>query len=237
MSLTTPFWYDNILKVMGIVPALHRAQLEDSQMLTRQERKLRDVEQRLAVANTQLSRTQADLLQANRVQQEAMTWTRMVVLARLTDATKAGRPFVSELAMARSAEALGGDLAGPAALIAPYAPIGVPTQDDLTRDFRRLTDPVLRPGRGLNPLAWASAALSYLPFARPVADPDPDRAALREAATLVEAKRPQEAATLLRPLAGPMRDAMAGWLADVDARAAADGLERRVETAMRPGRG
>jgi len=237
VSLTTPFWYDGALRLLGFVPSLHRAQLEDALTLSRQERKLRDVEQRLSTASTQLARTQADLAQANRVQQEAAVWTRIVVLARLAEATRSGRPFVSELTMARSANALGGDLVPLATVIAPYAPIGVPTMDDLARDFRRLTDPVLRPPRGLNPLAWASAAFSYLPFGRPAVDPDPARAALREAAALVEARRSFEAAALLRPLTGPVRDGMAGWLADVDARAAADALDRRVEAAMRPGRG
>ena len=237
VSLTTPFWYDGALRLLGVVPSLHRAQLEDVLTLSRQERKLRDVEQRLSSANTQLARTQGDLAQANRIQQEAAAWTRMVVLARLTEAMRSGRPFVSELAMARAANAIGGDLAPLAAVIAPYAPIGVPTVDDLGRDFRRLTDPVLRPARGLNPLAWASAALSYMPFGRGAIDPDPARAALREAAALVEAKRAFEAAAVLRPLTGPVREGMAGWLADVDARAAADGLDRRVEAALRPGRG
>jgi len=235
VSLTTPFWYDGALRLLGVVPSLHRAQLEDALNLSRQERKLRDVEQRLSTASTQLARTQADLAQASRVQQEAAAWTRIVVLARLAEATRSGRPFVSELTLARSANVLGGELVPLATVVAPYAPIGVPTMDDLARDFRRLTDPVLRPPRGLNPVAWASAAFSYLPFGRAAVDPDPARAALREAAALVEVRRAFEAAALLRPLTGPVRDGMAGWLADVDARAAADTLDRRVEAAMRPG--
>lgn len=236
VSLTTPFWYDGALRLLGIVPSLHRAQLEDALTLSRQERKLRDVEQRLSTASTQLARTQADLAQANRVQQEATAWTRLVVAARLAEAVKSGRPFVSEWAVAQASNVLGGDVAATTAVIAPYAPIGVPSMDDLARDFRRLTDPVLRPARGLNPLAWASAALSYLPFGRTAPDPNPGLAALREAAALVEVRRIFEAAALLRPLTGPVREGMVGWLADVDARAAAEALDRRVSAAMRPGR-
>ena len=52
----------------------------------------------------------------------------------------------------------------------------------------RATDPVLRPARGLNPVAWASAAYAMLPFARSASDTDPARALLREAAALVDAR-------------------------------------------------
>jgi len=58
----------------------------------------------------------------------------------------------------------------------------------------------------------------------------------REAAALVDAGRPFEAADRLRPVRGPVGELMAGWIADVDARLVADALLQRVDALIVNGR-
>jgi hypothetical protein len=235
VSLTTPFWYDGALRLLGLSTAIIQAQREDALAITRHERKLRDVEQRLGTAQSQLTRAQADLTQAARRQEETAAWTRVMILARLSEVLRRGQPFGPELAMARGAGAVSGDLMPLLERVSPYAPIGVPTMADLASDFRRVTDPVLRPSRGLNPLAWAATVISWTPFARPAPDLDPGRAALRDAGERVQMGDIMGAATRLRPVNGPMATLMAGWIADTDARAAADLLNARVDAMLRAG--
>jgi len=237
VSLTTPFWFDSALRVLGVTPALHQAQREDTMAIGRQERKLRDVEQRLGAADAQLVRTRSDMARVERVRADTAAWTRVIVLTRLTDALRRGMPFHAELVTARALEGPESDLGPLIAAVGSYAPIGVPTDATLAADFRRVTDPVLRPARGLNPIAWVAAVAAWLPFGRGSADPDPAHAVLRDAAALVAAGRIEQAASLLRPLSGPARDLVGGWLADVDARLAANTLEQRVGALMRAGMG
>ena len=235
VSLTTPFWYDGALRLLGITTTIGQAQQEDALAISRQERKLRDVEQRLSTTATQLTKAQADLTQAARKQEETAAWTRVMILARLGEALRRGTPFGPELAMARGARAATGDLTPLLDRFAPYAPIGVPTTQDLGQDFRRVTDPVLRPARGLNPLAWAATVIAWTPFGRPAPETDPGRLALREAASRVRDGAVTDAATMLRPVTGPVADMMAGWLADADARAAADAFNQRIDALLRAG--
>jgi hypothetical protein len=233
VSLTTPLWYDNVLRGLGLTTALDRQQLADTVAISAQERRLRDVEQRLSATTGQLSRAQADLARAERQQRDATEWTRRMLLLRLTETLRHGVPFSAELAIIRSSGA--GEVAPQLDQIAPYAPIGVPTLGDLERDFRRLTDPILRPYRALNPMAWLRAAWGLIPYA-PLADRDPGREQLRETAEFLRAGDPQGAARHLRSANAAMTEMMAGWLADADARVAADALIRRVETPTGPRR-
>lgn len=228
VSLTTPLWYDGALRVLGMTTVLNRAQQEDALAIARQERMLRDVEQRLTAANTQLARTRTDLTEAARKQAETAAWTRVMILARLHEALRRGAPFIPELAMVRSAGGAPAELMPLIERIAPYASIGVPTATDLALDFRRITDPVLRPNRGFSPLAWAATVVAWTPFGRPAAEPDAGRTALREAGARMREGDIAEAVALLRPVTGPVAEMMAGWLADTDARATADALGRRV---------
>lgn len=230
VSLTTPFWHDSVLRGFGWFTALDREQQTDTIAISAQERRLREVEQRLTATTGQLSRAQADLLRAERQQRDATDWTRRMLLLRLSEALRQGAPFMTELAITRSAGAGTADIAPTLDLIAPYAPIGVPTRADLERDFRRLTDPVLRPYRALNPMAWARSAWGFFPFTQP-ADRDPARDAMREAAEYVRLGDIHGAAQLLRT--ANVEETIAGWLADADARAAADMLIRRVEALPR----
>lgn len=234
VSLTTPLWYDGALRFLGLTTALTQAQREDALAIARQERRLRDMEQRLGAASAQLSRTQSELSQATRRQEETAAWTRVMILARLGEMLRQGVPFTTELAMARAAGA--GEQTPLLDRLAPYAAIGVPTTNDLTSDFRRVTDPVLRPARGLNPIAWASAVYAMMPFVKPAPEADPGRIALRDASALVQAGRIGDAATLLRSAQGPVAELMAGWLADVEARATAEIFNRQVEALLRAGR-
>jgi hypothetical protein len=143
---------------------------------------------------------------------------------------------MAEVAMVRSSGAATGELQPLVARIVPYAPIGVPTAVDLANDFRRVTDPVLRPARGFNPVAWAATVVAWTPFGRTAADTDPGRTALREAGARMRDGQINEAVAILRPVSGPVAEMMAGWLADTDARAAADTLGIRVDAMLRAGR-
>jgi hypothetical protein len=236
VSLTTPIWYDEVLRTLGVPSAVFRAQMEDSLVIARQERKLQDVQQRLGATVGQLAQAQAALAQAARRQEEASNWTRVLILARLGEALRVGQPFVAEMAMVRGVGATVGEFSPLMARVAPYAPIGVPTAADLARDFRRVTEPVLRPNRGLNPLSWATAVWNALPFTPVVPDADPDRAALREAVAQLQSGNLIEAVTLARTVSGPLAAVVAGWLADADARFAADLLNQRVDGLLREGR-
>ncbi len=233
VSLTTPFWYDGALRVLGITTAINQAQQQDALAITRQERTLQDVQQRLTTANAQLSKARTDLTEAARQQEETAAWTRTMILVRLSEALRRGIPFVAEVAMVRSSGAATGDLPRLIERIAPYAPIGVPTAVDLANDFRRVTDPVLRPNRGFNPMAWAATVVAWTPFGRPAAETDPGRTALREAGARMRDGQINEAVAILRPVTGPVAEMMAGWLADTDARAAADTLGTRVDAMLR----
>ncbi len=233
VSLTTPFWYDGALRVLGITTAISQAQQQDALSITRQERTLQDVQQRLTTANAQLSKARTDLTEAARQQEETAAWTRTMILVRLSEALRRGAPFVAEVAMVRSSGAATADLSPLIERIAPYATIGVPTAVDLANDFRRVTDPVLRPNRGFNPMAWAATVVAWTPFGRPAADLDPGRAALRDAGARMRDGQINEAVAILRPVTGPVAEMMAGWLADTQARAAADALGTRVEAMLR----
>lgn len=236
VSLTTPFWYEGALRVLGITTALNKAQQQDALAITQQERALQDVQQRLTTANAQLSKARTDLTEASRKQDETAAWTRIMILVRLSETLRRGTPFVAEVAMVRSSAAATGDLQPLVERVAPYATIGVPTAVDLANDFRRVTDPVLRPNRGFNPMAWAATVVAWTPFGRTAADTDPGRIALREAGARMQAGRINEAVAILRPVTGPVGEMMAGWLADTEARAAADALGARVDALLRAAR-
>jgi len=89
-----------------------------------------------------------------------------------------------------------------------------------------LADPVLRPSRGLNPLNWMPG---WMPFSRPPAEPDPARLGVRDAAANVAEGNYQGAVVILRQIQGPMGELFAGWVEDVQARQAADTIQRRTE--------
>ncbi len=226
VSLTSPLWFDSVVSVFGITTSVSRAQQEDAVAISRQEKQLQQFDRRLSDARADLAKVQSDLTLAARRQEESTVWMRIMAFARLAEALRRTMPFTTEIAMVRGAGAVAPDLVPLIERVGPYAPIGVPSAGDLDKDFMRLADPIIRPSRGLNPLNWIPG---WLPFSRPPAEPDPTRLAVRDAAANVAEGNYQGAIVVLRQVQGPIGEGFAGWIEDVQARQAADTIQRRAD--------
>lgn len=232
ISATGPLWQDRVMKAVGIDTPLSRAQQEDALVLGRQERKLWDLEQRLAATTVRLTEVQAELARIAGRQVDAVAWARAMAMTRLGDALRQSAPFGADLAVARVA---GVDLEDAMPLIeqvAPYAAMGVPSPADIDREFRRIAGEIPRPGSGMGATLWLGNLTGWARPA-PAASPSDTTAILvRNAGASVADGNYAAAVEQLRQIGGSHEQAFAGWIEDAQARVAADLIVRRVDETM-----
>ncbi|MGE4047945.1 MAG: COG4223 family protein [Acetobacteraceae bacterium] len=219
-----------MLRTLGITTPVSRAQQEDAIVIARLERKQQDLDQRLTATAAQLTRAQSDLAQAAKRQEDAMAWVRAMALTRLGDALRRSAPFGPDLAVARGAGVNLDDIKPMLDKIGPYASTGVPSSADLERDFRRMADQIVRPGRGLIPTTWMATVVSWTnQFGRPAQQPDPTADYVQAAASNVADGDYPAAIEQLKRVSGAYEQVFVGWIEDAQARMAADIIVLRVD--------
>jgi hypothetical protein len=238
VALVAPVLEDDLLGYVGILTPAARAQQETALMLSRQQQKLRDLEQRLTEAVSQLAATNAELQQSALRGTDAAAWGRLLSLGRVADDLRGATPFASDLAVVQTVGAQNGG--GPAAefqadfaALSAYAGTGIPTLAELDREFRRIADETLRPGRGILPAGlvrrltiWNQSGGSSASPSIPI--PDLVQAA---SARLADGDL-EEAVASIRQITGTYQGAFAGWLQDAQARVNADALVRRIDRTL-----
>ena len=209
--------------MFGVATPTVRAQEEIALTISRQEQKLRDLDERLTSIFNQLAATRADLQQATRRAGDDAAWGRLLSLGRLADALRGSAPFASDLAVA---QAIGGlqDFRADLTALGGYAVTGIPTLRDLNREFRQVADDA-QSGRGS--LLPTGLVRSFTAWSAGPTDPTPELIQLASA-RLAEGDL-EEALARIRQISGAYQPAFAGWMEDAQARLRADALVQRVD--------
>ncbi len=236
VALAAPFLEDTVLGLIGTVTPASRAQQAAALTLSRQEQKLRDLEQRLSAALAQLAATREDLQQSAVRRTDGTTWGawgRLLSLGRVADALRGATPFASDLAVAQTVGAGIDEFRPDLDKLAAYSGTGVPTRADIDREFRRIADDVLRQNHGILPSGLARQLDSLNPFTPNAAKPpDPAPELVKAAAARLADGDIEEAIVRIRQVDGAYQGAFAGWLDDAQARVTADALVRRIDRTL-----
>ncbi len=236
VGLTAPFLEDTILGLIGAVTPASRAQQAAALTLARQDRKLRDLEQRLSAALAQLAATREDLQQSTVRRTDGTTWGawgRLLSLGRVADALRGATPFASDLAVAQTVGAGIDEFRPDLDKLAAYSGTGVPTRADIDREFRRIADDVLRQNRGILPSGLVRQLDTLNPFTPSATKtPDPAPELVQAAAARLADGDIEEAIVRIRQVDGAYQGAFAGWLEDAQARVTADALVRRIDRTL-----
>jgi len=227
ISLTAPLWEGAVLAQLGIHTPAERAAAQNAADLARQDTTLATLEQRLASTMTQLDATRADLALASQRAAEASTQARAEALLRLADTLRGPTPFGTEFAVLRAA-----GTAPPMLMqLAPYAATGAPTVDQLARDLRSLHDGLDRAIRQANPGSWMDLInWTGLNGRSPAVPIDPDLRAARLALGRLAIGDITGAIEQANQIDGPFQAAFADWVAEANARLAADSALRQIDT-------
>ncbi len=233
VALLAPLLEDDLLGHYGFATPAFRAQHETALMLSRQEQKLRELEQRLNEAVAQLTATSADLQQSAMRSTDGVAWGRLLSLGRVADALRGPTPFAVDLAIAKSVGAGIDEFQPDLGKLSAYANTGVPTFADLNREFRRIADEALRPGRGILPTGLVRRLTElnqWTSSSPPPADPTPEL--VQSATARLNDGDLAETIALVRQVSGAYQGAFAGWLQDAQARVNADALVRRIDRSL-----
>ena len=151
VALAAPLLEDDLLGAAGITTPTARAQQEAALALSRQEQKLHELELHLNEAIAQLTATSAELQQSAMRSTDGVAWGRLLSLGRVADALRGPTPFGTDLTVAQAVGAGIDEFQPELGKLSAYANTGVPSFADLNREFRRIADETLRPGRGILP--------------------------------------------------------------------------------------
>ena len=227
ISLTAPFWEGPVLAGLGIRTPSERAAAQNAADLALQDATLAVLEQRLASTMTQLDATRADLALVAQRATEASTQARAEALLRLADALRGPGPFGSELAVMRAT----GTPSPMLTQLAPYAATGAPTIVQLSRDLRALHDSMERAIRQANPGSWTDLInWTGLNGRQPAVPIDPDLRAARLALSRLAVGDITGAIEQASQIDGPFQAGFADWAAEANARLAADGVLREIDS-------
>lgn len=233
LALFAPALEDDVLGFFGIATPAARAQRELALTLSRQNQKLRDLDQRLATATEQLSANRAEMRQSALHGSDGAAWGRLLSLGRLADALRGATPFASDLAVA---QAVGGhaidEFAEDVAKLAAYAGTGVPTLRDIDTEFHRIADDILHPKSGILPAVLVRNLTGWDQWTRPAPPPDPSPALVQAAAARLAEGDIEDAIARITQVGAPNDAAFAGWLEDARARVTADALVRRIDRTL-----
>lgn len=232
VALTTPFWEDSVLSILGIRTPAGRATEQATLVALRMERRTEDIAQRLSAAMAQMTRQQAEFTAAMQRADHAGTLIRTMALVRLSDTLRRPVPFAAELAVARASGSDLGDLQPLLDQIAPYADTGIPGTTQLRQEFRTLLDQVSRAAPTGPAPSWMASLASWTHLRSPPAplpaDTDPSLDLLRAAAARLADVDTAGAIEQARQISEAYRPTFANWLGDAQARVAADTLAERV---------
>lgn len=233
VALAAPVVEDDLLGRFGIATPAFTAQREAALMLSRQEQKLRDLEQRLNEAVAQLTATSVEMQQSAMRSTDGAAWGRLLSLGRVADALRGPTPFAYDLAIAQSVGAGINEFQADLGKLSAYANTGVPTFADLNREFRRIADEALRPGRGILPgglVRRLTELNQWTSSSSPPADPTPEL--VQGATARLNEGDLAAAIVVVRQISGAYQGAFAGWLKDAQARVSADALVRRIDRSV-----
>ena len=154
VALLAPLIEGDLLGTIGITTPTFSAQRETALALSRQEQKLRDMEQRLNEAVAQLTAAGAELQQSALRSSDGLAWGRLLALGRVADALRGPTPFAADLAIAQSAGAGLDEFQADLAKLGAYGNTGVPGFAELSREFHRIAEEKSASGPR-HPARWA----------------------------------------------------------------------------------
>jgi hypothetical protein len=236
VSLTSPFWEDAVLSMLGIRTPVGRAAEQSTLAVLRQDRRTEDISQRLAAAMAQMTKQQAEFTSAMRRAEQSATLIRTMALVRLSDTLRRPMPFAAELAVVQASGTDLGDLKPLLDQIEPYADTGIPGTTQLRQEFATLYDQITRGGTS----SWMNSLANWtrLRSAPPTQTSDPSLDALKQASARLAEVDIAGALKATRQISDDYKPAFANWMDDAQARVAADTLAERVSDmvtrALRP---
>jgi hypothetical protein len=227
VSLTAPFWEDQMLSIFGIRTPIGRAAEESRLAVMRQEAEAADIGQRLTTALGQIERQQAQFASAVQRTERAQVMIRTLALVRLSDTLRRPMPFAPELAMAQATGANLGAMKPLLDQIQPYADTGIPGAVQLREEFTALFERLPK-GRGNG---WVNDLAAWAHLRRPppaTEPPDPSLGLLQSASERLADMDVAGAVDQTAQVSDAYRAVFANWLEDAKARVAADTIAARV---------
>jgi hypothetical protein len=227
VSLSTPFWEAPLLARMHLSTPASQRLAQSALTADRLGQQVDDLQGLLreSIASTAAARLEAAA--AAQAARAAQTRLSTLALIQLSAAMRHPGRFETELAMVRAA---GGELDAFSPLldsIRPYAAFGIPTLPQLRRDFATLSARLGQSGRYYSQYsAWLAHMVGV---SAPSAPPEEGlHDLLARTAGLLAENDVVAAVAAARQSEGAARDALAEWLDDAAARAAADELAQHV---------
>lgn len=229
VGLTTPFWEDSVLSLLGVRTPEGRAAEQSRLAVMRLDQRTADIAQRLSVAAAQMTRQQAEFAAAMQRADQAGNMIRTMALVRLSDTLRRPIPFGAELAVVEANGTDLGELKPLLAQIEPYAATGIPGVTQLRQEFQALLDQVQPTGRG-GSASWISSLTSWARprAAAPAPGADPSLDLLQSAAARLADVDVAGAVEQMRQVSDTYRPAFASWVEDAQARVAADMIAEKV---------
>ena len=227
LALTAPYWQGPVLSGIGLRPAAMQALAANSAALDRLDRKSAELERGLGATKSEVDELRSGLATTSARAADALARASSLAMVELATALRRNGPFDLELASVRAAAS---DPAIKPLLdaVEPYAATGVPATARLRQDLARIATRITWAERGLVPVAWVSRLLPWQRGAAAPAQPDPAPKLLGQATAALDGGDLPGAVDLVAQVGEPHQEALADWLEDARARAAADALIRRL---------
>lgn len=224
VSLTGPLWVPNILATLNFRSSADIAADRNRDDIVRLEQGSVGSEQRLKAAEAAVVKLREDL---GRMEQRMAAMRDALAAGAAADLAAALRSdggFMAELAALRAVATPAPDLTDMLATITPFAETGVPGAREIRHRFLREMAGA-GSAQGGSPFAWLRRTVLLAPD--PVAqDVSPH---LLEAETLLRDDDLLGAMAAARRIEAPRPDWLGAWLADAQARSAADALLPRLD--------
>lgn len=228
IALTTPFWEDSLLSLVGIRTPIGRAVEQSTLAVMRQDARTADIAQRLSAAMVEITHQQAQFAATMRRADATGAMIRTMALVRLSNTLRQPLPFADELVMVRATGTDLGELKPLLDQIQPYADTGIPGPAQLRHDFEALLDKVPHSDAGGS---WMSDIASWARLRSPPpppAQPDPSPELLRAASERLANMDVAGAVDRVQHASDAYRSVFANWLEDAQARVAADRIADTV---------
>ena len=223
LAVTAPLWGPMILGSVNVLPASEQDAIASRQATQTLERSVGALDQRVTAATAAATRGQAEMAGFSRSQTQADASMASLAITELGAALRDPGGFQRQLGLARVAAKSASEFNDLVRQIEPYGETGVPTRQQLLRDFDRMHAAIAPSGAELT----AMERLRRL-VGRPATD-DAAGQGLAEVRTLLREDDFPAAVTAARAIPQPRPQWLNEWLDDAAARVAADALIQRVE--------
>jgi hypothetical protein len=230
IALTAPFWEGAILGSINIHMPMTRELAENSQALDRLDRRTAELEKQLGTATAQLGKLQTQLGETTARANAASDRTGTLAMVELVTALHRSGGFELELAALRATASDPGDMKRLLDQIEPYAVTGVPTSSQLRQEFYLISSRIQWTERGYMSVAWVNRLLPWQhnTNATQTAVAGTTIQLLNQAYTQISSGDLTGAVATVQTVGGPQQEALADWVEDAKARAAADAVTQRL---------